>query len=160
MKAKIYTKETILNLGVYDRNFPDFNVGDTVIVTTKVKDFVSAVKKGASAKAHRNQSFEGIVLAIKHFGIAKTFTVRKIMDGISIERVFPYYSPQVLDLQLKEEGDVRRAKLYYLRDRYGKKSEVKRKKKVKIVLANKVQSMDSLEATSTSASVSSVSAAL
>ena len=82
------------------------------------------------------------------------------MDGISIERVFPYYSPQVLDIQLKEEGDVRRAKLYYLRDRYGKKSEVKRKKKVKIVLANKVQSMDSLEATSTSASVSSVSAAL
>jgi large subunit ribosomal protein L19 len=129
MKAMHYTKETILNLGVTERNFPKFKPGDTIIVTTKVPE--STTKSKESTKAVRNQAFEGIVLAIKHSGIAMTFTVRKIMDGISIERIFPYYSPNVISIELKEQGDVRRAKLYYLRDRYGKKSEVKRKKKVK-----------------------------
>lgn len=136
MKAINYTKETILNFGVYERNFPNFQVGDLVVVTTKVKEIANLDKKDKDAeKTHRNQSFEGTVLAIKHGGITKTFTVRKIMDGISIERIFAYYSPQVLDIKLKEEGAVRRAKLYYLRDRFGKNSEV-RKKKVKIVKTN------------------------
>jgi large subunit ribosomal protein L19 len=130
MKAVKYTKETILTLGVTNRNFPSFQAGDTIIVTTKVPE-VKAIKAKETVKATRNQTFEGVVLAIKNSGIAMTFTVRRIMDGISIERIYPYYSPNVLSIDLKEEGSVRRAKLYYLRDRYGKKSEVKRKKKNK-----------------------------
>ncbi len=125
-----YTKETILNLGVVERNFPVFQAGDTIIVTTKVPE-VTTTKPKDTQKATRNQSFEGVVLAIKNSGIAMTFTVRRIIEGISIERIFPYYSPNVLSIEVKQEGSVRRAKLYYLRDRYGRSSEVKRKKKVK-----------------------------
>jgi large subunit ribosomal protein L19 len=130
MKAMHYTKETILNLGVVERNFPVFQAGDTIIVTTKVPE-VTTTKPKDTQKATRNQSFEGVVLAIKNSGIAMTFTVRRIIEGISIERIFPYYSPNVLSIEVKQEGSVRRAKLYYLRDRYGRSSEVKRKKKVK-----------------------------
>jgi len=148
-----YTKETILTLGVTERNFPVFQAGDTIIVTTKVPELITKTKD--SQKATRNQTFEGIVLAIKNSGIAMTFTVRRIIEGISIERIFPYYSPNVLSIELKQEGDVRRAKLYYLRDRYGRSSEVKRKKKNKdIKVAKSEYSTATSKATSTmSASV-------
>ena len=153
MKAMHYTKETILTLGVTERNFPVFQAGDTIIVTTKVPELITKTKD--SQKATRNQTFEGIVLAIKNSGIAMTFTVRRIVEGISIERIFPYYSPNVLSIELKQEGDVRRAKLYYLRDRYGRSSEVKRKKKNKdIKVAKSEYSTATSKATSTmSASV-------
>jgi large subunit ribosomal protein L19 len=138
MKAMHYTKETILKLGVTDRNFPTFQAGDTIIVTTKVPEVLSSKPKDTQ-KATRNQTFEGVVLAIKNSGIAMTFTVRRIVEGISIERIFPYYSPNVLSIQVKQEGSVRRAKLYYLRDRYGRSSEVKRKNKTKEIKVAKVE---------------------
>ena len=152
MKAVKYTKETILTLGVMNRNFPSFQAGDTIIVTTKVPD-VKTVKAKETVKATRNQTFEGVVLAIKNSGIAMTFTVRRIMDGISIERIYPYYSPNVLSIDLKEEGSVRRAKLYYLRDRYGKKSEVKRKKKNKEIKVGKNSGVSAAANSSITASV-------
>lgn len=142
MKSIHHTKETILNLGVTDRHFPQFQAGDTIIVTTKVPEVLSKTKD--NQKATRNQAFEGVVLAIKNSGIAMTFTVRKIVDGIAIERVFPYYSPNVLSIELKQEGSVRRAKLYYLRERYGKSSEVKRKKKIKEIKVIKNEQVSSV----------------
>ena len=148
-----YTKETILTLGVTERNFPVFQAGDTIIVTTKVPELITKTKD--SQKATRNQTFEGIVLAIKNSGIAMTFTVRRIIEGISIERIFPYYSPNVLSIELKQEGDVRRAKLYYLRDRYGRSSEVKRKKKNKDIKVVKSE-----YSTATSKATSTMSASV
>lgn len=153
MKAMHYTKETILTLGVTERNFPVFQAGDTIIVTTKVPELITKTKD--SQKATRNQTFEGIVLAIKNSGIAMTFTVRRIIEGISIERIFPYYSPNVLSIELKQEGDVRRAKLYYLRDRYGRSSEVKRKKKNKDIKVVKSE-----YSTATSKATSTMSASV
>ncbi len=142
MKAMHYTKETILSLGVTDRNFPIFQAGDTIIVTTKVPELISKTKD--SQKATRNQTFEGVVLAIKNSGIAMTFTVRRIIEGISIERIFPYYSPNVLSIEVKQEGSVRRAKLYYLRDRYGRSADVKRKNKVKEIKVAKSESVSTV----------------
>jgi large subunit ribosomal protein L19 len=154
MKAIHYTKETILNLGVVDRNFPVFQAGDTIIVTTKVPEMTTANKGKDNQKTTRNQTFEGIVLAIKNSGIAMTFTVRKIVEGIAIERIFPYYSPNVLSIEVKQEGSVRRAKLYYLRDRYGRSSEVKRKKKIKEIKVAKSEQSYSSSKTSTSLNAS------
>lgn len=121
MKANKLNKETILNLGVYERHFPDFRSGDTIIVTTTIKE----------GEKLRQQQFEGVVISLKGIGITKTFCLRKIVDGIAIERIFPFYSPSIVSITLKNYGDVRRAKLYYLRGRYGKKSEVKIKRKIK-----------------------------
>lgn len=123
MKANKLTKETILNLGVYDRHFPNFKSGDVIIVTSNIKE----------GEKVRQQQFEGTVMSIKGSGISTTFCLRKIIDGIAIERIFPFYSPNLVAISLKTQGDVRRAKLYYLRGRYGKKSEVKLKKKTKTV---------------------------
>jgi len=148
MRATHYTKETILSLGVVERNFPVFQAGDTIIVTTKVPEVINTKAKDTQ-KATRNQSFEGVVIAIKNSGIAMTFTVRRIIDGISIERIFPYYSPNVLSVELKQEGSVRRAKLYYLRDRYGRSSEVKRKKKIKEIKVVKPESINLSSKTTT-----------
>jgi large subunit ribosomal protein L19 len=136
MKAKHYTKETILNIGLYERNFPIFVPGDTIEVITKVKEIVSATKDKASKNQKRNQSFTGTVLAIKGTGISKTFSIRSISEGIAIERTFPYYASSVLEIKILSKGAVRRAKLYYLRDRYGKKSEVKKKKITTLIPAN------------------------
>jgi large subunit ribosomal protein L19 len=148
MRATHYTKETILSLGVVERNFPVFQAGDTIIVTTNVPEVINTKAKDTQ-KATRNQSFEGVVIAIKNSGIAMTFTVRRIIDGISIERIFPYYSPNVLSVELKQEGSVRRAKLYYLRDRYGRSSEVKRKKKIKEIKVVKPESINLSSKTTT-----------
>jgi large subunit ribosomal protein L19 len=123
MKANKLTKETILSLGVYDRHFPDFKSGDVIIVTSNIKE----------GEKVRQQQFEGTVISMKGTGITKTFCLRKIIDGIAIERIFPFYSPNLVAISLKTQGDVRRAKLYYLRGRYGKKAEVKLKKKTKTI---------------------------
>lgn len=139
MKAKQYTKETILNLGLYERNFPTFVPGDTIEVITKVKEVATQSKDKVAKNQKRNQSFTGTVLAIKGTGITKTFSVRAISEGISIERTFPYYASIVLEIKIITKGSVRRAKLYYLRSRYGKQSEVK-KKKINTVLP--VNSLD------------------
>ena len=99
------------------KEVPQVLVGDTVRVHVKVKE-------GAR---ERIQVFEGTVIAKKHGGVSETFTVRRVAHGCGIERVFPLHSPTVEKVEIVREGKVRRAKLYYLRDRVGKAAKVKSK---------------------------------
>ncbi len=94
---------------------PSFNVGDTVRVAIKVKE----------GSKERIQNYEGTVIAKKHGGIEETFTVRRISYGVGVEKVFPLHSPNVVKVDVIRRGKVRRAKLYYLRDRVGKAAKVK-----------------------------------
>ena len=94
---------------------PQFNVGDTVKVMVKVIE----------GDRERLQAFEGVVIAKKHGGISETFTVRRLSFGIGVEKTFPIHSPKVADIQVVRRGQVRRAKLYYLRARTGKAAKVK-----------------------------------
>ena len=94
---------------------PQFNIGDTVKVHVKIKE----------GDTSRIQVFEGTVIAKKHGGISETFTVRRVAHGCGIERVFPLHSPVVDKVEVVRNGKVRRAKLYYLRDRVGKAAKVK-----------------------------------
>ena len=93
----------------------EFNVGDTVKVYGKIKE----------GNRERIQVFEGTVIAKNNSGIAETFTVRRVSYGVGVERVFPVHSPIVAKVELVRKGRVRRAKLYYLRDRVGKAAKVK-----------------------------------
>ena len=97
------------------KDLPVVNVGDTVRVGVKIKE----------GDRERIQAFEGTVIAKKHGGIAETFTVRRVAYGVGIERVFPIHSPAVASVEVIRSGKVRRAKLYYLRDRVGKAAKVK-----------------------------------
>ncbi len=99
-------------------NVPDFAPGDTVKVQVRVVE----------GSRERLQTFEGVVIARKGGGINETFTVRKISFGVGVERTFPIHSPIVSEIELVSRGDVRRAKLYYLRDRVGKKAKIKEKR--------------------------------
>ena len=99
------------------RKVPDFAAGDTVIVQVKVKE----------GNRERLQAFEGIVIAKRNRGLNSSFTVRKISHGEGVERVFQTHSPAVSQIQVKRRGDVRRAKLYYLRGRTGKAARIKEK---------------------------------
>ncbi len=94
---------------------PDFRPGDTVKVHVKVTE----------GNRERIQIFEGIVIARQGAGISETFTVRKVSFGVGVERIFPIHSPVVEKLEVSTRGDVRRAKLYYLRDRVGRAARVK-----------------------------------
>jgi large subunit ribosomal protein L19 len=96
---------------------PAFSVGDTVKVDVKIRE----------GERERIQVFEGTVIAINGSGITETFTVRRVSYGVGVERVFPVNSPNVADVKVVRYGKVRRAKLYYLRDRVGKASKVKEK---------------------------------
>ena len=96
-------------------NVPAFNIGDTVKVHVMIKE----------GDKSRIQVFEGTVIAKKHGGISETFTVRRVAHGCGIERVFPLHSPVVNKVEVVRSGKVRRAKLYYLRDRVGKAAKVK-----------------------------------
>ncbi len=99
------------------QDVPQANVGDTVRVHIKVTE-------GAR---ERVQIFEGTVIAKKHGGIAETFTVRRISHGVGAEKVFPIHSPTIVKIETVRRGKVRRAKLYYLRDRVGKRAKVKQR---------------------------------
>jgi large subunit ribosomal protein L19 len=99
------------------RDIPDFGPGDTVVVQVKVKE----------GDRERLQAFEGVVIARRNRGLNSAFTVRKISHGEGVERVFQTYSPSVAEIQVKRRGDVRRAKLYYLRERSGKSARIKEK---------------------------------
>jgi large subunit ribosomal protein L19 len=99
------------------KKIPEFSPGDTIIVQVKVKEGVR----------ERLQAFEGIVIAKRNRGLNSSFTVRKISHGEGVERVFQTYSPAVNEIQVKRRGDVRRAKLYYLRGRTGKAARIKEK---------------------------------
>jgi large subunit ribosomal protein L19 len=107
-------KEEIERLG---KNVPDFAPGDTVIVNVNV---VEGDRK-------RVQAFEGVVIAKRNRGLNSNFIVRKISSGEGVERTFQTYSPLIASIELKRRGDVRRAKLYYLRDRSGKSARIKEK---------------------------------
>lgn len=118
MKAKKLTKETILSMGIVDRKFDKFGIGDAVRVSQKIKE----------GDKERIQVFEGDVIAMSKNGISSTFTVRKIgANAVSVERIFPYYSPLIEGVAFLRKGKVRRAKLYYMRDRIGKASRVAEK---------------------------------
>ena len=96
---------------------PKLNVGDTVKVHVRI----------AEGDKFRIHIFEGTVISKKHGGVSETFTVRRVAHGCGIERVFPLHSPTVEKVEIVREGKVRRAKLYYLRDRVGKAAKVKSK---------------------------------
>lgn len=97
------------------REVANFNVGDTVKVNFKVIE----------GNKERIQAYEGIVIARKHGGLRETFTVRRISSGIGVERTFPVHSPKIDSIVVVRKGSVRRAKLYYLRERTGKAAKVK-----------------------------------
>lgn len=99
------------------REVPEFGPGDTVVVQVKVKE----------GNRERLQAFEGVVIAKRNRGLNSAFTVRKISHGEGVERVFQTYSPQIGAIDVKRRGDVRRAKLYYLRERTGKAARIKEK---------------------------------
>ena len=99
------------------KKVPAFEPGDTVIVQVKVKD----------GERERLQAFEGLVIAMKNRGLNSSFTVRKISHGEGVERVFQTYSPAISDITVKRRGNVRRAKLYYLRDLSGKAARIEEK---------------------------------
>ena len=100
-----------------NKQIPKFNPGDTVEVKVKVKE----------GDRERLQAFEGVVIAIRNRGLNSAFTVRKTSHGEGVERVFQTYSPQVAEVVVKRRGDVRRAKLYYLRDLTGKAARIAEK---------------------------------
>ena len=107
-------QEEIARLG---KNVPDFAPGDTVIVNVNV---VEGDRK-------RVQAYEGVVIAIRKRGLNSSFVVRKMSSGEGVERTFQTYSPLIASIELKRRGDVRRAKLYYLRDRSGKSARIREK---------------------------------
>lgn len=100
-----------------DRDFPEFAPGDTIVVQVKVKE----------GTRERLQAYEGVVLAIKSRGLGSSFTVRKISHGVGVERTFQTYSKLIDSIEVKRRGDVRQAKLYYLRELSGKAARIKEK---------------------------------
>lgn len=100
------------------KNIPEFGAGDTVRVNVKIVE-------GAN---ERVQAFEGVCIAKKNRGLHSSFTVRKISHGEGVERIFPLYSPRLESIELVRRGDVRRAKLYYLRERSGKSARIREKR--------------------------------
>ena len=101
------------------KEIPTINVGDLVKVHVKIKE----------GDRERIQVFEGTVIAKKHGGISETFTVRRVSYGVGVEKIFPIHSPKVDKVEIVRQGKVKRAKLYYLRDRVGKAAKVKEKVK-------------------------------
>lgn len=106
-----------LNAEQMTRDVPAFGPGDTVAVQVKVKE----------GERERIQTFEGVVIAKRNRGLNSAFTVRKISYGEGVERVFQTYSPSIASIKVKRRGDVRRAKLYYLRNLQGKAARIKEK---------------------------------
>ena len=110
-----------INAEQMSREIPDFAAGDTVEVKVKVKE----------GTRERLQAFSGVVIARRNRGINSAFTVRKLSHGEGVERVFQTYSPSIEEITITRRGDVRRAKLYYLRGLTGKAARIKEKLKVK-----------------------------
>ena len=107
-------QEEIKRLG---KHIPDFEPGDTVLVNVNVVE----------GERKRVQAYEGVVIAKKNRGLNSSFTVRKISSGEGVERTFQTYSPLIASIEVKRKGDVRRAKLYYLRARSGKSARIREK---------------------------------
>ena len=100
-----------------NKEIPDFSPGDTVVVQVKVKE----------GSRERLQAFEGLVIAKRNRGLHSAFTVRKISNGEGVERAFQTHSPLIASIEVKRRGRVRRAKLYYLRERSGKSARIREK---------------------------------
>lgn len=119
MKSRTLTKETIMNIGTQERNFPKFRVGDCIAVNLRIKE---------EGNKERIQTFEGDVIAIHNNGNASTFTIRRIgANGVAVERILPFFSPVISSIDFVHTGDVRRSKLYYMRNRIGKAARVEEK---------------------------------
>lgn len=106
-----------INAEQLNGDIPKFAPGDTLVVNVKVKE----------GNRERLQAFEGVCIAIRNRGLNSAFTVRKISHGTGVERVFQTHSPLIASIQVKRRGDVRRAKLYFLREREGKSARIKEK---------------------------------
>ncbi|CAK7068207.1 50S ribosomal protein L19 [Kerstersia gyiorum] len=128
---EIIEQEEIARLSA-GKVFPDFAPGDTVVVNVNV---VEGTRK-------RVQAYEGVVIAKRNRGLNSAFIVRKISSGEAVERTFQLYSPQIASIEIKRRGDVRRAKLYYLRERSGKSARIKEK----LVRSNKRQAQAQAQA--------------
>jgi large subunit ribosomal protein L19 len=111
---KLLEEQEIARLG---KQIPDFAPGDTVVVNVNVVE----------GNRKRVQAYEGVVIGRRNRGLNSAFTVRKISSGEGVERTFQLYSPLIASIEVKRRGDVRRAKLYYLRDRSGKSARIKEK---------------------------------
>jgi large subunit ribosomal protein L19 len=98
--------------------FPEFNAGDTVTVHYKIKE----------GNKERIQQFQGVVLQRRNAGISASFTVRKVSNGVGVERIFPLFSPNIDKIEVNMRGKVRRARLFYLRELTGKKARIKEKR--------------------------------
>ena len=106
-----------IEAGQMKGELPEFGPGDTVVVQVRVKE----------GNRERLQAYEGVVIAKKNRGLNSSFTVRKVSHGEGVERVFQTHSPSIAEIKVKRRGDVRRAKLYYLRERSGKSARIKEK---------------------------------
>ncbi len=104
-----------------NRNLPVFYPGDNIELDYKIVE----------GDKERIQKFRGDVLQIKGEGVSRTFTVRKVSNGVGVERIFPFTSPNIVEIRILKRGKVRRARLYYLRDRIGKKARIKEKRTAK-----------------------------
>ncbi len=110
-------QEEIARLSAKGKKIPDFAPGDTVVVNVNVVE----------GNRKRVQAYEGVVIAKRNRGLNSGFTVRKVSSGEGVERTFQLYSPLIASIEVKRRGDVRRAKLYFLRDRSGKSARIKEK---------------------------------
>lgn len=119
---KILEQEEIARL---NKNLPEFGSGDTVIVNVNVVE----------GNRKRIQAYEGVVISRRNRGLNSNFIVRKISSGEGVERTFQLYSPLIASIEVKRRGDVRRAKLYYLRSRSGKSARIKEKLPSKVAAA-------------------------
>ena len=106
-----------INAEQLNKDIPQFAPGDTIVVNVKVKE----------GNRERLQAFEGVCIAVRNRGLNSAFTVRKISHGTGVERVFQTYSPRIESVKVTRRGDVRRAKLYYLRGREGKSARIREK---------------------------------
>ena len=110
-------KVTELSQKSLKKDMPSISPGDTVKVTVRIKE----------GNKERNQNFEGVIIKIKGSSISKTFTVRKVFQGVGVERVFFLHSPKIEQIKILKSGNIRRSKLYYLRERSGKATRLKEK---------------------------------
>lgn len=117
----------------FKKDIPKFNVGDTVRISVKVIE----------GDKERIQPFDGVVIARRGSNTRETFTVRKISFGIGVERIFPLFSPSIEKIEVLKKGDVRRAKLYYLREKKEKSAKIKEKERVFEVTTTESQTLES-----------------
>ena len=110
------------------KDIPQFGPGDLVRVYMRITELKEDTKTKKLVEKVRVQPFEGIVIRRRGRGVNETFTLRKITQGIGIEKTFPLHSPLIEKIEVKRKGKVRRAKLYYLREKIGKKAKIKEKK--------------------------------